>query len=607
MSDYVSVNHIKFLLREVHNLGEEVLSLDRFKDYDIDSVEMLLDSAKQFADQELYPYFIEMDRFGGKYEDGKITVHPQIKKVMKETGEQGYICSYFDYEEGGSQMPHSASCGAGLITTAANNSAVGYAGLTAGAAGLIRSYGSKELFDTYVPKMMAGEWGGTMALTEPQAGSSLSDIKSSAKEAGDGTYKISGQKIFISSGEHDATDNIIHLVLARIEGAPAGTKGISLFVVPKKRIKEDGSLELNDVTCAGEFDKMGQRAYVTTHLVFGDQEDCQGWLVGEPNKGLKYMFQMMNGARLEVGLTATAIASAAYYASLQYAKERPQGRKLDGSGSKNVNAEQTLIINHPDVRRMLMLQKAIVEGCESLIIQTAKYLDLSHYASTEEERAYYHGLLELLTPITKTYPSEACQTAISNGMQVLGGYGFTTDFPLETYYRDVRITSLYEGTTGIQSLDLLGRKVLMQNGEVLRGLTNEMKKAIEAASTYDELAPCGIELGKRLKDVEEVLGKLVPFAMQGKFERFLADANIFMDMTSKIVIAWQWLEMATAAKQALVTGNTIRTEAFYEAQIHTMKFFFKYELVKVLSLKETLLSDEVLTIVETGKEVDAFA
>ena len=605
MSEYVSVDHLKFLLSEVHDIND-VLSLERFADYDTESIDMLLDSVKSWSDQELFPYVVEMDRFGAKYEDGTITCHPQVEKVLQTAGQNGYICSHFDYDQGGSQMPHMASIAANLITTAANSSAVGYIGLTAGAAGLIRSFGSQELFDTYVPHMMAGKWGGTMALTEAQAGSSLSDITSSAKDNGDGSYLIEGQKIFISSGEHQCAENIVHLVLARIEGAPAGTKGISLFVVPKKRITDSG-LESNDVFCAGEFEKMGQRGYVTTHLVFGDKQDCKGWLVGEANKGLKYMFQMMNGARLEVGLTGAAIASAAYQASLQYAKERPQGRKLDGSGGKNLNAPQTLIINHPDVRRMLMLQKAVVEGSTSLLLLCGKYLDMSHHGTDEAEKQKYHLLLELLTPIAKTYPSEMGITSISNGMQVLGGYGFTTDFPLEMYYRDVRITAIYEGTTGIQSLDLLGRKMTMNNGEAVKHLVGEMKATIGAAMTYDDLKPQAEKLGAVMKETESVLGHLLGFAMQGKFEDFLADATIFMEYMSTIVIAWQWLEMATKAKQALVTGKTVRTSEFYEAQIHTMKYYFKYELSKTRGLYETLLDPQRLTIVEKGKEVVAFA
>ncbi len=606
MAEYVNVDHLKFLLHEVHEL-DEVLALERFADYDSESIDMLIDSYKAFADQELFPYSAEMDKKGVIYDNGNITVHPQMKNIMLKSGENGYIGAHFDYDQGGAQLPHMALIATGFIGTAANNSAVGYTGLTSGAAGLIRSFGSQDLFDTYVPNMLAGKWQGTMALTEPQAGSSLSDITSSARPMEDGSYRIVGQKIFISSGDHDCVDNVVHLLLARIEGAPAGTKGISLFVVPKKRINTDGNLEYNDVFTAGEFLKMGQRGYVTTHLVFGEHNDCHGYLVGQANQGLKYMFQMMNGARIDVGLTAAAIASSAYQASLQYAKERPQGRKLDGSGAKDVNAPQTLIINHPDVQRMLQLQKAVVDGSASLLVLCGKYYDLSHHAVSTEEKEYAHELLELLTPIAKTYPSEMGITSISNGMQVLGGYGFTTDFPLEQYYRDVRITAIYEGTTGIQSLDLLGRKMLMKNGEVVKTLTLDIIESIKAAQTFDELKPHAQELSNRLKLVQDVMAKLLPFAMKGQFERYLSDATVFMEMFSTIVIAWQWLVMATAAKKALLSGNGQRSADFYEGQVHTMKFYFKYELTKTSGLAETLLSDEVLTIVKEETATSHFA
>lgn len=605
MSNYVNIDHLRFLLQEVHQI-EDVLSLPRFADYDQDSINILIDSAKTFADQELYPYFSEMDRQGGHYKDGAITCHPQIRNIMEKSGENGYMCSHFDYHEGGLQMPHMASMAVGFITTAANNSAVGYTGLTAGAAGLIRSFGSQELFDTYVPHMMSGKWGGTMALTEPQAGSSLSDIVTEAHPQEDGTYKITGQKIFISAGDHQCADNIVHLVLARISGAPKGTKGISLFVVPKKR-PQDGKLVNNDVSTAGEFEKMGQRGYVTAHLVFGDKDDCKGWLVGEPNKGLKYMFQMMNGARIEVGLTAAAIASAAYHASLQYAKERPQGRKILSNGAKNISDEQTLIINHPDVRRMLLLQKAVVDGSASLLMLCGKYLDLSHYADSAEEREKYHDLLELLTPVAKTYPSEMGRTATSTGLQVLGGYGFTIDFPLEQLYRDIRITSIYEGTTGIQSLDLLGRKVLMKNGKVLNDLMKEIQVDCEKAATYDELKRYVGILNEKLKLIQKVLNHLGQYAMKGQYELFLADATTFMEMCSTVLIGWQWVKLAAAAKQAIVTDQLLRNQEFYLGQIHTMKFYFKYEMPKTNTHADILMSEELLTIVEEGKEIETFA
>jgi len=524
---------------------------------------------------------------------------------MRLSGENGYICSHFDYDDGGTQSPHIASTALGYIFSAADNSVMSYTGLTSGAASLIKAFGTKEQFDTFVPTMMAGKWQGTMCLTEPQAGSSLSDIKTIAYLQDDGTYKIEGQKIFITGGDHDQVENVIHLLLARIEGSPLGTKGISLFIVPKHRLKEDGTLEYNDVFCAGEFVKMGQRGAATTHLVFGENKNCTGYLVGDANHGLKYMFRMMNGARLDVGLTANSIASAAYHKSLQYAKERPQGRKLANGGQKDVNKDQVLIIEHPDVRRMLLLQRSIVDGSFSLAVTCAKYMDIAHHSPDAKEREEANNLLEILTPVTKTYPSEMGRISVSNGLQVFGGYGFTTDFPLEQYHRDIRITALYEGTTGIQSMDLLGRKVTMNNGAAMFALAAEIKKGIESAKTYDDLKPYAEILNAKLELTQQVLGKLMGFAMKGDYERFLSDATIFMEFISTIIIAWQWIQMATSAKQSLVTGNMKYSSEFYENQIHTLRFYFKYEVPKTTGLAETLMSDEVLTIKKAEDQVFA--
>jgi len=435
-----------------------------------------------------------------------------------------------------------------------------------------------------------------MCLTEPQAGSSLSDIVTKATPTNEGFYKISGQKIFISGGDHQFAENIVHLVLARIEGAPDGTRGISLFVVPKNRVQEDGTLTYNDVMTIADFQKMGQRGYCTTHLGFGDSDDCRGWLVGEEHKGLNQMFLMMNGARIAVGRGAAAIAMAAYRTSLQYANERPQGRKLSADGKKNPSEKQSLILEHPDVRRMLLLQKAIVEGSLSLVMLASKYQDILSTATSKEEKEKYHLLLETIIPIVKTYPSEAGAEAVDNGLQVLGGYGFCTDFSLQQYYRDIRIFALYEGTTGIQSQDLLGRKVTMENGKGLQLLYAEILITIIAASNDEYLKPYAIILGDKLKLSEKILGHLMPFAMKGNYERYLADANLFMEYLSIIVLGWLWLEMAVDAKRELENADRKYSENFYESKIHTMKFYFKYEVPKTNSLAESLMSDEVLTI-----------
>jgi len=602
MAQYMSMDTLRFILHDVLDV-KQLCQFSRFKDYDKESFNMLLDSVKAFSDKEMYPSFKAMDENPARYENGKIIVHPVVEIMMKASGENGYIGSTFDYEVGGMQLPHVMESASAHIMQSANNSLPGYFALTGGAANLIISFGSQELIDKYVPNMMKGAWGGTMCLTEPQAGSSLSDITTAATRNEDGSFNITGQKIFISGGDHEYASNFVHLALVRIEGAPAGTKGISLFVVPKSRIAENGDLTPNDVITAGDFQKMGQRGYCTTHLVFGENNNCKGWLVGAENKGLKYMFQMMNGARIDVGMTAASTATAAYHASLQYAKERPQGRRILEGGVKNVDAEQTFIINHPDVRRMLLLQRAVVEGSLSLLFQTSLYHDLSTQSTDEAEREHYHDLLEILTPIAKTYPSEMGRVSINNGLQVLGGYGFCTDFPLEQYYRDIRIMALYEGTTGIQSLDLLGRKVTMKNGAAMKRLTKEIIATIKEASTYDDLKKYAETLKDASKTLEASLMHLLQFAMKGQHERYVADATIFMEMMSNIVIAWQWLSMATVAKKALVTGDKTYTTNFYENKITTMQFYFKYELPKIAAAQVTLMHEDNLTIPEVKEGV----
>jgi butyryl-CoA dehydrogenase len=592
---YVDIDTLKYILYDIHKL-ENLLSRERFQEHDIESLNLFIDSVKEFSDRELYPYFQEMDATPAYHKDGTVIVHKQVQKVMHQSGEMGIIAAAFDYEDGGLQIPFSALQAAVYIMDAANNHLPGYPSLTQGAAELIVEFGNQTLKDIYVPNMLSGVWGGTMCLTEPQAGSSLSDITTKATPTENGFYKISGQKIFISGGDYQDADNIIHLVLARIEGAPKGTKGISLFVVPKNRITEDGSLTYNDVMTVADFQKMGQRGYCTTHLGFGDKDDCRGWLVGTAHKGLAQMFLMMNGARIAVGRGAAAIAMAAYRTSLQYANERPQGRKLSADGKKNPTEKQSLIIEHPDVRRMLLLQKSIVEGSLSLVMLASKYHDIVTTATSKEEKEKYHLLLEMIIPIVKTYPSEAGAESVDNGLQVLGGYGFCTDFTLQQYYRDIRISALYEGTTGIQSQDLLGRKVTMQNGKGLKLLVIEISKTIQLASKDKELEKYATLLNGKLKLSEMILEDLMPYAMKGNYERYLAEAKLFMEYMSIVVLSWLWLEMAVDAKNELNNADRKYSETFYESKIHTMKFFFKYEVPKTIALANSLMSDDVLTI-----------
>lgn len=589
MEQYLDLKTLLFVLNDVHR-ANQLYELERFSAFDDENVRMFIESIKEYGDRVLHPALRDMDANGAFYKEGTIQTHPLVGQVLKDAKENGLISASFDHSLGGMQLPLTVGTAIGFILHAANNHVKGYLGLTTGSAELISAFGSQELKDIYLPHMLEGRWSGTMCLTEPQAGSSLSDVATLAVPTTDGSFRITGQKIFISGGDHQHSENIIHLVLARIEGAPSGTKGISLFVVPKNRIRADGTLEANDVTTAADFQKMGQKGYCTAHLIFGEKEDCHGYLVGEPYQGLRYMFKMMNAARIDVGLSAAGIASAAYHASLAYAKERPQGRKINSTGDKDTSEGQTLIINHPDVRRMLLFQKAVSEGSLALLIQTSLYYDLAKCGDADK-KDYYHQLVELLTPIAKTYPSEMGISSVSNGLQVLGGYGFCKDFILEQYYRDIRIMALYEGTTGIQSLDLLGRKVTMNQGKALEYLVEEIQKTLASANEYEELKSYAGQLSDAMAGLSKVVGHLVPMAMKGEFEKFLADATLFMESMGTTVIAWQWLKMAVTAR---ISAHS--EEGFYQSKIHTMKYFFKYELTRTAGINEILMHPEALTL-----------
>lgn len=589
---YFSLRNTKFLLHEVHNVSE-VLGHPYFSHLDKEAVDMILDSAVKIADNITQPIDIEMDKNQAEFMDGKVVVHPKVKDYMKAMGESGMIGAGAPFEVGGSQLPETVITAANYFTSATNNSIGSFTGLTAGAARLIASFGSQELKEAYISKMYKGDWQGTMCLTEPQAGSSLHYITSSATPTDEGYYKIKGQKIYITCGDHDQTENVIHLYLAKIDGAPAGTKGISLFVVPKKRI-ENGQLVDNDIKTIGIFHKMGQKGAPAVHLHAGANDDCRGWLVGEPHRGLSYMFQMMNEARIGVGLTGASISSSAYYAALEYANERPQGQDLSTKGD-DPNAPQTLIINHPDIKRLLLSAKALMEGSLCLILQGAKYADMVH-VSEGDEKEKYQLLLDFLTPVVKTYPTEKGLEAVSNSLQVFGGGGYCTDFPMEKLYRDIRITTIYEGTTGIQSLALLGRNIVMKNGKAAMLYFGEVMKTIDEAKTYDELKKYADKLAEASQQLQKVTQHLVGFAMKGDKERFLADATLFMEMFGIVSVAWQWLIQGLEAKKALLTANPQGDELnFYESKLHTMRFYFAYELPKTLGLATRLLDEEILT------------
>ncbi len=588
---FVSKRNLDFLLYEVHGV-ERLSSLPYFEDHTRETYDLVMDTALKLARNLMYPYLREMDEKAPVLEDGQVKVHPVVKTMMKEWGEGGWISSAMPYEAGGQQLPVTVHMACNYVFAAANFPATGYSGLTTGAAHLILTYGTNDLAETYIPRMFAGEWQGTMALTEPQAGSSLSDITTRAEPTEQGYYKIRGQKIFISAGDHDGVENVIHMMLAKIKGAPPGVKGISLFLVPKKRLKSDGALEPNDLTVATVYHKLGYRGCPITQLSMGENDDCRGYLIGEPHKGLTYMFQMMNEARIGVGMQATAIASAAYYASLEYAKERPQGRRLSG---KDPTLPQIPIIEHADIRRMLLFQRAVTEGALSVILQCAMYTDLARTENTEQKERY-ELLLDLLTPVAKSYPSENGIMAVSQGLQILGGYGYCQEFPLEQYYRDIRIHPIHEGTTGIQALDLLGRKVVMKNGQALRVYLEEVQAIIQDALAHEALRPYAERLKEALEKLQTVTMHRVQFALQGDVEKFLADATLYLEFFGIIAIAWQWLIQGLVAQKGLAADCSALDRQFYEGKLHTMRYFFHYEVPKTLGLAARLMESDRLTV-----------
>jgi butyryl-CoA dehydrogenase len=570
---------------------EKLRRLQRFEDYDAAAIDMAIDAAKQIGDTYLFPICREMDAQKLRFESGKVYTHPGLRVAIRALADGGWIAANADHEEGGQQMPWTLMQACLFIFYAANANAASYAFLTQSAAGLIRVFGNEALNDTYVPPMLRGEWQGTMALTEPQAGSSLTDITTVAQPSGEGYFLIKGQKIFISGGDHDAMDNIVHLLLAKIEGAPPGVKGISLFVVPKLR-PEGSSLVPNDVSTAGVFPKMGQKGYVAAHLMLGESDDCRGWLVGAPHQGLAQMFRMMNEARIGTGNMAAGTASAAYYASLDYARQRTQGRH---PSEKDPAMPPVPIIDHADVRRMLLFQKAVVEGSISLLLQCSYYADLVE-ASTGEEREHALLLLELLTPVAKSYPAETGIHAVSAGMQVLGGAGYTEDFPLEQYYRDIRVNAIYEGTTGIHGLDLLGRKLLLAKGKAFRLFVEEVEKTAVTGYPNEVTSACAGKLFKSGKTLHEVSLHLIDLALNQPQEVFLADATLYLEMFGLVAIGWQWLKQGIVATGKLETAESETERNFYEGKLAAMRYFFEYENPKVAALERRLRSDDRTTL-----------
>lgn len=559
-----------FLLHDVLDL-DGLFARPRYADHDRGSVAAMLDTAEKMAADHFLPHAAKLDANEPSFDGERVHIIPEVKQALDAYCAAGFMSAHADYEWGGMQLPHTVSMAVSAFFSAANISTVGYPFLTRAAANVIAKFGTEAQKDAYLRPMLEGRFFGTMALTEPGAGSGLADLKTAAVPADDGSYRITGNKIFISAGEHDLSENIVHLVLARIKGAPAGVKGISLFIVPK--VLPDGTR--NDVRLAGLIHKMGYRGTTSTMLNFGEAGGATGYLVGEAHRGLGYMFHMMNEARVGVGLGAAVIGYAGYRVALDYAKTRLQGRPPQ---AKDPSLPPVPIIEHADVKRMLLASKAYVEGGLALCLLGSRLVDDSETAPTPEARNRAFQLLDLLTPMIKSWPSQYGLVANDLAIQVHGGYGYTREYPVERLYRDNRLNPIHEGTFGIQSLDLLGRKVLGDQGKALSLLAEEIFATINAAPPA--LAEEAGALGGAIALVSETVAVLGRAAAGNQLDHALANSAVFLELLGHVVVAWLWLRMAIAAEAALPKA-TGEAAAFLDGKRRACRYFFRWELPKI--------------------------
>lgn len=571
MSGIVDRRDLDFVLYEMLDAGR-LLGHGRFAAFDRDAIRQILDTAQHLAEDRFLPVAALVDAEEPQFVDGGVRMPGAAAEALRAYAEAGFCALPFPEDAGGLQAPwflHTAVSG---MFFAANTAVANYAFLTIAAANLLAAFGSPGLKALYLPRMLAGDWFGTMCLSEPQAGSSLGDIRTTAVPAGDGLYGIRGTKMWISGGEQTITENIVHMVLAKLPDAAPGTRGISLFLVPKRRLGPEGAPGAgNNIALAGLNHKMGQRGTTNCLLNFGETGDCLGHLIGEPGRGIEYMFHMMNEARIGVGHAATMAGLAGYLHSAAYAMERTQGRPL---AQRDPAMPQVPIVQHADVRRMLLAQKAAVEGAQALCLYCATLVDAQAIAPDARARGTAAALLGLLTPVVKSWPSEHCLEANKWAIQILGGYGYTRDHPLERLYRDNRLNHIHEGTFGIQGLDLLNRKIAGDGGQTLALLTGMMRETVAEALPHHRLA----DAAARLSGAVDVLDETAQ-ALLGCDDVALRSANatLFLDAFGHVVIGWIWLRQAVTAAAAL-TALPGKDAAFYDAKLRACDYFHRYEL-----------------------------
>ena len=570
----LSSRNLAFELYEVLD-AEGLTRRERFAEHNRETFDAAIGTARNIAEKYFAPHNRKGDENEPRYENGQAILIPEVKPAVDAFLEAGFLNAARSFDAGGMQLPTLLSQACFAHFQSANAASTSYPFLTMGAANLIESFGTDEQKQRFLQPMIDGRFFGTMALTEPHAGSSLSDIRTRAEPAADGTYRLKGNKIFISGGDHPLSENIVHMVLAKLPDAPPGVKGISLFIVPKFLVNDDGTLgQRNDVLLAGLFHKMGWRGTTSTALNFGDNGECVGYLVGEAHRGLSYMFQMMNEARIGVGMGAVMLGYAGYLYSLEYARERPQGRVPD---SKDPTTAPVAIIQHADVRRMLLTQKSYVEGAFDLGLYAARLFDDTTTLETEAERKHAHELLDLLTPIVKSWPSEFCLKANELAIQILGGHGYTREYPVEQYYRDNRLNPIHEGTHGIQSLDLLGRKLAQNGGAGLKQLVRLIADTAERAVAYQSLTALREPLEKLVARLQVVTIGLLTDLAQGKVNSSLANSALYLKVFGHTVIGWRWLEQAIRAEEGLAKGNAADAD-FYKGKLQAARYFLTWEV-----------------------------
>ncbi|MDI6742536.1 MAG: acyl-CoA dehydrogenase [Smithella sp.] len=595
---WIDLRDINFQLFEVFKIGETLLGKGRYVDYDVDTCKMVLDQAAKFSETEIaptYPDEVHRKPVEATFKDGKVTTPESYKRLYKLYCEGGYMATADEPEVGGQGFPACIAAACANMFLSTNQAFLMYPGLSHGAARLMQDYFQHPLRNILLEKMFSGEWAGTMCLTEPSAGSDVGLLKTSAKKNADGTYSIVGTKSFISAGDHDLTPNIIHPVLARIEGDPKGTKGISIFMVPKIRFNEKGELgEPNDVQCGNIESKMGIHGNATCTLNFGTDGKCIGYLMGEERQGMPIMFHMMNEERQGVGMMGASLAGAAYLHALDYAKQRIQGQDVIEMAMK-IEGNSVPIIRHPDVRRMLLKMKSTSEGLRMLCFLCYFCMDNEIQAmveKNEEQQAYWHGFIEILTPIVKAYCTDMGMMVCDTAVQTYGGYGFCREYPVEQMMRDQKINQIYEGTNGIQALDLLGRKLGMKKGLYFMNLMAMMKETIDEGKKVDALK-------NEVEIVENALNAVaetsMAFAKMIKVTPYvpLIGACDFLNCMGDVIVGWLHLKMALVAIPKFFAADTgEQDKAFYRGKIEAARFFIGRTTGLVIPKLENLKRDE---------------